>query len=75
MERNFNNGKYRERKKHARMSWDKKCHRNLTIKLEEISQKILLTEGRLKRYRDRVKQNKQSRIFENNERKLHKQIG
>ena len=47
---------------------------NFTIQLEEINQKILAKEGRLKRYRDRVKQYDQNRIFQNNERKFYQQV-
>ena len=42
---------------------------------EEINQKVLTKEGRLKRYRQRVKQYKQNRIFPNNERKFYQQLG
>ena len=38
--------------------------------MEEIIQKILAKEGRLKRYRDIVKQYKLNRTFLNNERKF-----
>ena len=38
-----------------------------TIQLEEIKQKVLAKEGRLKRYRDRGKQYRQYRTFQNNE--------
>ena len=46
-----------------------------TIQLEEINQKVLAKKGRLKRYRWRVKQNRQKRIFQNNERKFYEQAG
>ena len=35
----------------------------ITIQLEEINQNVLAKEGRLKRYRQRVKQNRQNRTF------------
>ena len=47
----------------------------LTIQLEEINQKVLAKEGRLKRYRQRVKQYRQNRTYENNERKIYQQLG
>ena len=46
----------------------------LTIQLEEINQKVLAKEGRLKRYRQRVKQYRQNRTFKNNERKFYQQL-
>ena len=45
----------------------------ITIHLEEINQKVLTKEGRLKRYRQRVEQYRQNRIFQNNERKFYQQ--
>ena len=44
---------------------------NLTIQLEKINQKILAKEGKLKRYRDKVKQYKQNKTFQNNEIKFY----
>ena len=38
-------------------------------------QKVLAKEGRLKRYRQRVKQYRQNRTFQNNERKFYQQLG
>ena len=46
-------------------------NRKLTIQLEEIYQKVLAKEGRLKR----VKQYRQNRTFQNNERKFYHQLG
>ena len=46
-----------------------------TAQLEEIHQKVLAKEGRLKRYRQRVKQYRQNRTFQNNERKFYQQLG
>ena len=43
-------------------------------KIEEINQKVLAKEGRLKRYRQKVKQNRQNRTFQNNERKFYQQV-
>ena len=45
----------------------------LTIQLEEINQKILAKEERLKSNWDRVQQYKQNRTFQNNERKFYLQ--
>ena len=44
------------------------------LQLEEINQKLPAKEGRLKRYRDRIKQNRQNRTFQNNE-KIYQQVG
>ena len=46
----------------------------ILIKLEEINQKVLAKEGRLKRHRQRVKQYRQNRTFQNNERKSYQQV-
>ena len=48
---------------------EKTTMEKLTIQLEEIYQKVLAKEGRLKRYRQRVKQYRQNRTFQNNEKK------
>ena len=45
---------------------------SLTIQMEEINQKTLAKEGKLKRYQD--KQNQQKKILPNNYRKLYQQI-
>ena len=45
------------------------------MQLEEINQNILVKEGKLKRYRDRVKQSNQNRIFQKNERKFYLLLG
>ena len=47
---------------------EKTTQEKLTIQLEEIYQKVLAKEGRLKRYR-------QNRTFQNNERKFYQQLG
>ena len=39
----------------------------ITVQLEDINRKVLADEGRLKRYRQRVKQYRQNRTFQNNE--------
>ena len=46
-----------------------------TIQLEEINQKVQVEEGRLKRDRDWVKQNRQNGGFQNNEKEFYKQVG
>ena len=45
------------------------------MQLEEIKQKVLAKEGRLKRYRQRVKHYRQNRTLQNNERKFYQQLG
>ena len=54
---------------------EKTTREKITIQLEEINQKVLAKERRLKRYRQRVKQYKQNRTFQNNERKFYQQLG
>ena len=53
---------------------EKTTQERLTFQLEEIYQKVLAKEGRLQRYRQRVKQYRQNRTFQNNERKLYRQL-
>ena len=58
--------------------WDKKkkaTQEKMTIQLVEINQKVLAKEGRLKRYREMVKQYRQNRTSQNNERKFYQQVG
>ena len=55
-------------------SWEKNGKdntRKITVQLEEINQKVQAKEGRLKRYRPRIKQYRQNRTFKNNERKFY----
>ena len=40
-----------------------------------INQKVLAKDGRLKRYQQRVKQYRQNRVFQNNERSFYQQLG
>ena len=54
---------------------EKSNTRKISIQLEENNQKVLTKEGRLKRYRQRVKQYRQNRTFQNNERKFYQQLG
>ena len=54
---------------------EKTTQEKLTVQLEEIHQKVLAKEGRLKRYRQRVKQYRQNRTFQNNEKKFYQQLG
>ena len=49
--------------------------KSLTTQLEEINQKILAKEKRLKRYQDNVKQYKQNRTIENKEKYFYCQVG
>ena len=44
-----------------------KKQQKITIQLEKINQKVLAKEGRLNIYRQRVKQYRQNRTFQNNE--------
>ena len=54
---------------------EKTTREKITVQLEEINQKVLAREMRLKRYRQRVKQYRQNRTFQNNERKCYQQLG
>ena len=47
----------------------------ITVQFEEINQKILAKEGRLKEISTKVKQYRQNRTFQNNERKFYQQLG
>ena len=49
---------------------EKVTQEKITIQLEEINQKVLEKEGRLKRYQQRVRQYSQNRKFQNNEKIL-----
>ena len=53
----------------------KRQHERKKVQLEEINQKVLAKEGIVKRYRQRVKQYRQNRTFQNNERKFYQQLG
>ena len=66
------------KKRGAEISGNKKelaTQEKITVQLEEINQKVLAKEGRLKRHRQRVKQYRQNRTFQNNERKFYQQLG
>ena len=63
-----------KQKKNAGTCEDKKkkaTQEKITIQLEEMNQKVLANEGRLKIYRERVKQYRQNRTLQNNERKFY----
>ena len=65
-----------KQRKNARTCWYKKektTQEKITIQLEKINQKVLAKEGRLKRYRERVKQYRKNRTFQNNERNVYQQ--
>ena len=67
-----------KKKRGAEISGNKKeqaTQEKKIVQLEEINQKVLGKEGRLKRYRQRVKQYRQNRTFQNNERKFYQQLG
>ena len=49
---------------------EKATHERIAIQLE-INQKVLVKEGRLKRYRQGVKQYRQNRTFQNNKAEIH----
>ena len=57
------------------MRMEKTTREKITVQLEEINQKVRAKEGRLKRYRQRVKQYRQNRTFQNHERKFYQQSG
>ena len=70
------NDKTKERRWNMwRQKKGKAIQEKVTIQFEEINQKILAKEGRLKRYRQRAKQYRQNRTFQNNERKFYQQLG
>ena len=54
---------------------EKTTQEKITINLEEINQKVLAKKRRLKGYRQRVKQYRQNRTFQNNQRKFYQQLG
>ena len=54
---------------------DKTTREKITVQLELKKQNVLAKEGRLKRYRQRGKQYKQNRTFQNNERTFYPQLG
>ena len=64
-----------ERRRNKRGEKEQATWGKITVQLEEINQKILAKEGRLKRCRQRVKQYRQDRTFQNNERKFYQQLG
>ena len=67
-----------KQRKNAKTCWDKKEKENIgniAIQLEEINQKVQVKEGRLKSYRESLKQYRQNRTFQNNERKFYEQVG
>ena len=47
----------------------------MTIQIEKKPQKILAIKGRLKRYRERVKQYRQKETFRKNDNKFNRQLG
>ena len=53
---------------------EKTTREKITVQLEEINQMVLAKKGRLKRYRQRVKQYRQNRTFQNNGRKFYQQL-
>ena len=66
------------KQKDAGICWNKKekeARGKITLQHEEINQNELAKEGKLKRYRQRVKQYRQNWIFQNNKRKFYQQLG
>ena len=53
----------------------KKQQLKLKIQHKEINQKVIVKEGRLKWYQDRIKPYIQNRTFLNNEKKFYQQVG
>ena len=64
IKQNKNAGTCRDKKEKAI-----KKEKKITIQLQEINQKVLTKEGTLNRYRNRVKQYRHNRTFQNNEKK------
>ncbi len=67
-----------KKKRSAEISRNKNKHptqEKTTVQFEEINQKVLAKEGRLKRYRQRVKQYRQNRTLQIDERKFYQQLG
>ena len=54
---------------------EKAIQKKITIQLEEMNQKVLAKEGRLKKYRQKVQQYRPNRTFQNKERKFYQQVG
>ena len=68
-----------QKKKNAGICWDKKekaTQEKITIQLEEINQKYTSERMKItnKRYRERVKQYRHNRTFQNNKRKFYEQV-
>ena len=69
--------KKKKRKRGTEISGNKKeqaTQEKITVQLEEINQKMLAKEGRLKGYRQRVKHYRQNWTFQNNERKFYQYL-
>ena len=54
---------------------EKTTREKIKVQLQDINQKVLAKEGRLKRYWQRVKQYRQNKTFQNNEGKFYQQLG
>ena len=50
---------------------EKTIREKITVQPKEINHKVWAKEGKLKRYRQRVKQHRQNGTFQNNERKFY----
>ena len=67
-----------KKKRDAEINRNKKelaTQEKITVQLEEINEKVLAKERRLKWYRQRVKHYRQNRTFQNNNRKFYQQLG
>ena len=62
--------RWNKREEKERATW-----RKITVQLEEINQKVLAKEGRLKRYRQRVKHYRQNRTFPKQRKEILSTIG
>ena len=66
------------KKKDTGIRWNKKemaTRGKITVQLEEINQKVLVKDRRVKRYQQRVKQYRQNRTFQNNKKKILPKTG
>ena len=67
-----------KQRKNTGTRWEKKekqMHEKMRIQLQKINQKVLAKEGRLKKISRKVKVIRQSRGFQNNERKFLQKVG
>ena len=69
---------YKQKKKKAGICWEEKRKQTLQakqkIQTKKRGQKVMAKIGRLKTYRDTIKQIRQSITFQNNEREFYQQV-